>query len=357
MSRSTRSLRSSGPNPLRVPKWGTNPLSVLARLRIIGLLVLLSLAGCSIRPQPTVVVYTSVDQPYSEPVLKMFEDRMGIRARAIYDTEATKTTGLVSRLIAERDQTQADVFWSSEIAQTLWLQEQGVLAPYVSPVASDIPTAYRDPNNYWTGLGLRARILFVNTDLVPKEKYPNSIFDLLDPGWQQGEVGLANPLFGTTATHAAALYAALGADDARGYFEALRDQGTHVVDGNSVVRDMVANGDLKVGLTDTDDAYAAVRQGKPVEVIFPDQEGMGTLLIPNTVALIAGGPNPEQGRALIDYLLSRDVEKALIEAGFFYDSVRSADEVSGVVDMEVVWAEVASQVELAKSDMREIFLR
>lgn len=326
-------------------------------LFVCALVCTLFSAGCSAGSQSTVIVYTSVDQPYSEPVLELFEEQTGIHVRAIYDTEATKTTGLVSRLIAERNQPQADVYWSSEIAQTLWLQEQGVLAPYSSAAADGIPEAYRDPGDHWTGLGLRARILFVNTDLVPEDEYPHSIFDLLEPRWQPGEVGLANPLFGTTATHAAALYAGLGADAAKSYFEGLQDRGVRIVDGNSVVRDMVVSGDLKVGLTDTDDAYASVRQGKPVKVIFPDQDGVGTLLIPNTVALIAGGPNPEQGQALIDFLLSREVEETLIEAGFFYDSVRSAGEGSPIVDMEVIWAKVATQVEPAKNDMRQIFLR
>lgn len=314
-------------------------------------------AGCATQQSPIVVVYTSVDQPYSEPALKAFEEQSGILVRAIYDTEATKTTGLVSRLMAERRRPQADVFWSSEIAQTLWLREQDILARYTSPAAADIPAAYRDPDGYWTGVGLRARILLVNTDRLSASEYPDSIYDLLDPHWQSGKVGLANPLFGTTATHAAALYAALQPGEARAYFEALRDQGVRVLDGNSVVRDMVANGDLAAGLTDTDDAYVAVRQGKPVEIVFPDQEGLGTLLIPNTIALVAGAPHSKQGQALIDFLLSQEVENLLIEREFLYASVRSVHDHSDLVRMDVSWAEVAGQIDQAKSDMKEIFLR
>jgi len=324
---------------------------------VLGLLILLLAAGCAAQQSPSVVVYTSVDQPYSEPILKAFQEQTGILVRAIYDTEATKTTGLVSRLMAERRRPQADVFWSSEIAQTLWLREQDVLARYTSPVAIDIPAAYRDPDGFWAGMGLRARILLVNSDRLSASEYPDSIYDLLDPHWQPGEVGLANPLFGTTATHAAALYAALEPGEARAYFKRLRDQGVRVLDGNSVVRDLVANGDLAVGLTDTDDAYVAVRQGNPVEIIFPDQDGLGTLLIPNTVALVAGAPHPKQGQALIDFLLSQEVENLLMEREFLYASVRSVDDHSDLVRMDVSWAEVAVQIDQAKSDMKEIFLR
>lgn len=331
---------------------------ILTRVALaIVLLALLPCAACSRGRPPTVVVYTSVDQPYSEPVLQAFEKQSGIRVQAVYDTEASKTTGLISRLLAEQSRPQADVFWSSEIAQTLWLQEQGIWAPYVSPVAADIPAAYRDAAGYWSGLGLRARIILVNTDLVPESDYPHSLYDLLDPRWAAGEVGLANPLFGTTATHAAALYAALGPAEARSFFLALRDQGARVLDGNSVVRDMVASGDLKVGLTDTDDADVAVRQGKPVVVIFPDQEELGTLLIPNTVALVAGGPNPEQGKALVDFLLSLEVEDMLLQERFFYASVRPGEKAPGRLAMQISWAEVARQMEQVKSEMREVFLQ
>ncbi len=332
-------------------------MSELGWSRLVGLLIVLFAAGCAAKQSPSVIVYTSVDQPYSEPVLKAFEEQTGIRVLAIYDTEAAKTTGLVSRLMAERRRPQADVFWSSEIAQTLWLKEQDVLAPYASPVATDIPATYRDPDNYWTGVGLRARILLVNTDRLSPTEYPDSIYDLLSPRWQGGEVGLANPLFGTTATHAAALYSVLGVDEARSYFQALRDQGVRVLDGNSVVRDQVASGDLAAGLTDTDDAYVAVRQGRPVEIVFPDQDGLGTLLIPNTVALIAGAPHPRQGQALIDFLLSREVEDLLMEREFLCASVRAAKDLPNVVPMSVSWVEVACHLDRAKSDMKEIFLR
>jgi len=325
-------------------------------LLLILSILLLGLAACTAKDEPAVVVYTSVDQPFAEPILTAFEQKTGVRVLAVYDTEAAKTTGLVSRLSAERDHPQADVFWSSEIAQTLWLQDQGLLAVYQSPVADDIPAGFRDPQGYWTGLGYRTRVIIVNTERVAPEDYPQTLADLLDPKWGPGEVGLANPLFGTTATHAAALYASWGAQPALDYFQQLEAQGVRIVDGNSVVRDMVASGDLKLGLTDTDDADAAVQAGKPVIVIFPDQDGAGTLAIPNTVALVAGGPNLAQGQALIDYLLSAEVETQLIRDGFLHGSLRDSAS-AGPVLMAVDWRAVAEQMEAAKRDLQDLFLR
>ena len=129
-----------------------------------------------------------------------------------------------------------------------------------------------------------------------------------------------------------------------------------MVDGNSVVRDMVAAGEVRFGMTDTDDALIAVDAGEPVEIIFPDQDGIGTLLIPNTVGLVDGGPNAENGRALVDYLVSRRVEDSLVEAGFFFGSLRDI-EAEQVLAMVVSGPEVAQQNDVAKEDEQSILLR
>lgn len=87
-----------------------------------------------------------------------------------------------------------------------------------------------------------------------------------------------------------------------------------VVEGNSVVRDLVARGEVKVGLTDTDDVNVAIEDGQPVAMVLPDKEGLGVPMMPNMVSLIANAPHAEQGRALIDYLLSSDVEQMLADS-------------------------------------------
>ena len=106
----------------------------------------------------TIVVYTSVDQVYSEPIFRAFENETGIRVMPVYDVEAAKTTGLVNRLIAEKARPQADVFWSGEFSQTIVLKNRSILVPYHSPSADDIPAQFKDAEGFWTGFGGRARI-------------------------------------------------------------------------------------------------------------------------------------------------------------------------------------------------------
>lgn len=258
----------------------------------------------------TVTIYVSTDRVFSEPVLREYEKRTGVRVTPVYDTEETKSTGLANRLLAEQARPQADVFWSNEPVRTLVLKARGVLAPYRSPSAQGIPPALVDPEGYWTGFSARIRVIAYNTTLVKPEEAPQSIFDLTDARWR-GQVAMADPRFGSTSFHVAALYAMAGDEKMDDFFRRLKANGVRVVDGNSVVRDLVARGDVKVGLTDTDDVNVAIEDGQPIAMVLPDGAGLGVPVMPNMVSLIASAPHQTEGRLLIDYLLSADVEGQL----------------------------------------------
>jgi iron(III) transport system substrate-binding protein len=268
-------------------------------------------AGCGSR-EPFVVVYTALDREFSEPILGRFTAETGIRALPVYDVESTKTVGLVQKIMAEHNRPQCDVFWNNEIVNTLRLKEAGLLDVYRPPAAEAFPDAFKSTDGTWHGFAARARILIVNTDLVGRDDYPSSIFDLTDAKWK-GRVGIAKPIAGTTATHAACLFAVLGEEKAKQFFRDLKANGVRILSGNKQVAESVAAGELAVGLTDTDDAMGEVRDGRPVTIAYLDaaDDQIGTLFIPNTLAIVKGCPHPEQARALVDYLLSPPVEAAL----------------------------------------------
>jgi iron(III) transport system substrate-binding protein len=274
---------------------------------------ILALAGCR-RAVDEVVVYTSVDQVFSEPVFRAFERQSGVRVRAVFDTEETKSTGILNRLIAEARQPQADVFWSGDPVRPFLLVKRGLVEPYVSPQAAGLPAGLRAPDGTWTGLAARARVLLVNRDRVGTEPGPRGLADFTDPRWR-GRAAIANPLFGTTTMHVAALFAAWGDERAKAFLEALKANDVRIASSNGEVKRLVVAGEVAFGLTDTDDASEALKEGAAVDVVFPDAEGPGTLVMPTTVVLMRGGPHPEAARRLVDHLLSPDTERHLAEAG------------------------------------------
>lgn len=314
-------------------------------------------AGCGPKQENEVVVYTAVDEVFSESVIKKFEEETGITVQIVYDTEANKTTGLVNRIISESKNPMCDVFWNNEFVQTIDLDKKGMLAAYQSPSAKDIPDYYKSDSGTWTAVGGRARVFLVNNDLLPREDFPMAVRDLIGGKYNGDQIAIAYPMFGTTKTMAAALYAQWGEEQGREYFEKLVSMGVQVVDGNSVTKDMAATGQVAIGFTDSDDAREAISDGANVTMVYPDQEdgGMGTLVTPSTVALIKGAPHRGNAEKFIDFVLSERIERELVDAGFYDISIRDSGSIGTVRGMTIDLEKIYNCMDVSAKDMEELF--
>jgi iron(III) transport system substrate-binding protein len=138
--------------------------------------------------------------------------------------------------------------------------------------------------------------------------------DLVSSRWK-GKIGIAKPLFGTTATHAACLFATWGEEKARRFFKDLKANDVQVLSGNKQVATAVGTGQIAFGLTDTDDAMGEVEAGSPVAIVYPDRQPdqLGTLFVPNTIALIKDAPHPQAAARLANLILSPEVEARLAD--------------------------------------------
>jgi iron(III) transport system substrate-binding protein len=274
-------------------------------------LSVLFILSCQKKEENVVIVYTSTDQVFSEPVLKAFEKKTGIKVKMVFDTEETKSTGLLNRLIAEKNNPQCDVFWSNDPLRVEILKQKGILQKYISSNSKKIPSKFKDPDGYWTGFSGRLRIYLVNKNLT-KEKLPDSIYSMADPYWKD-KFALANPLFGTTSFHIAALFTVWGNEKAKQFLKKITENGLKLAASNGEVAKWVSIGKVTFGFVDTDDAFSMIKEGYPVEIVFPDQKErqIGTLFIPNAVAMIKGAPHPETAKKMIDFLLSPEAEEML----------------------------------------------
>jgi iron(III) transport system substrate-binding protein len=277
-----------------------------------------------------VVLYSSVDDLLLRAIAGEFTKRTAIEVRIVGDTEATKVTGLVQRLIAERNAPRADVWWSSEAMGTLQLANEGLLdvsrTMHERDFADGWPAALVDSQSRWRGFGQRARVLVVSASRVKPEERPARLRDLTRPEWR-GRVGIARAQFGTTRNQIAAIAAVAGVNALEVWLTGMKANGVRMYDGNSPVVQAVANGEIDVGLTDTDDVFAGQREKWPVDMIFeatdaPPEGGagedgaaglisVGPLMIPNTAALVKGRPHAAESQELLDFLLSADVERML----------------------------------------------
>jgi iron(III) transport system substrate-binding protein len=275
-----------------------------------------------------VVVYASQDQVYAEPILQEFSRSTAIKTRAVYDSEAVKTLGLVNRLLAENTNPQCDVFWNNEALRTHQLEERGVL-------------------ERWAAFGFRSRRMVVNTNLLALGRAPKTLAALTNAEWR-GKIAMAYPVFGTTAAHFHALRRHWGVEQWERWCRALMANKPFIVDGNSVVVRFVGRGEAWIGLTDSDDIAAGARAGLPVAPLPLTDE---SLLIPNTVAIIRGARNPAAAQALFEYLQKRAVMDRLVAAHALEGATPPA------TALPVNWREVVQDLDAGTTALREIFVR
>lgn len=356
--------------------YSSSPGKPAAATRPGAAVLLAALLLCGCQREPSVVIYTSVDQQFAQQVLAEFTRRTGIRVDAVYDSEAGKTTGLVRRLEREGGRPRCDVWWSSEIFGTIALARGGMLAPYVSDSAADIPAQWKDAAGLWTGSAARCRVLAYNPQRVKPGDLPATWRELLEGEWA-ARLAIANPQFGTTRGHVAAMFAYWGAPAGRAALQNLRDRGVKLADGNGPAVQLVAAGVVDVCLTDTDDVWVAQQRGLPVDMIYPRLDrDLPPVWIPCTVAVVKGAPNRDGAYKLVDFLVSAEVEHLLSQSDSRNVPVRpgrdegttgrrdegtegrgEAGANGSPVPEALDWGRIADAVEPAMEAAREILLR
>ncbi len=278
---------------------------------LLGVAAWLSQRTIWSKPQQALVVYCAHDAEFSEPILKEFERRTGIPVLIRFDTEATKSLGLINLLIHEKSQPRCDVFWNNELLGMLDLQAQGVLAPYRGAGYERIPEQYKDPEGYWTGFAARLRVHIINTT---KTKADPENVDQLWKSDKLNQLAIAKPLYGTTLVHYSVLSQLWGLERLKAWHRKTRERGLNEVNGNATVKNLVAQGACSAGLTDTDDYFVAKDAGLPVAML-PVRVGENrTICIPNCVALIRGSRHTTEAQQLIDFLLSAETELQLAQS-------------------------------------------
>lgn len=290
----------------------------------------------------SVTVYCSLDRDIIEPVLAEAGRALSMTVDAVYDTEATKTTGLALRLQSEAARPRADLWLSSEAINTASLAAQGIFDPL--PVEGETtrsilarwPAPQRTPT--WVQLALRARVLVHNPRALasPGVAPPGSLLDFTHPRLK-GRVAIADPRFGTTRGQLALLHQAMSPEGFTAYLRALKANNVQIVAGNAAVVRAVARGEAHAGITDIDDLRAAEREGWPVVESMlsdatahaaEDQAPAGVMRelnatdlralvdasrisTPTTLAFVRSSPNPRGAQKLAAWLLDTKLETAL----------------------------------------------
>lgn len=286
------------------------------------------LVGCGSK-RDSLTIYTSQDQVYAEPILRDFEKQSGIKIRAIYDSEAVKTVGLVNRLIFEKNNPQCDLFWNNEELRTRQLAAKGVLNTSMRIEA----------------FGTRTRQWVWNTNQISMASIPKDLFTLTNAHWRS-KVAIALPLFGSTSTHFQILRQKWGKKRWKQWCRGLIANDVITVDGNSVVVQLVGRGEVALGITDSDDIRAGLKNQLPIAGKSIVEDGF---IIRNSIGYIAGSPYQNLSKRLAEYLQSNSVKDSLIEAG-------ALDSFSSGSSQKIDWQRIVAENEIAVNELKSVFL-
>ncbi len=253
----------------------------------------LGLAGCFGANDEALVVYCAHDAIFSQQILDDFTRETGIPVSARFDTEATKSLGLVNLIVREANAPRCDVFWNNETLGTIDLAQRGLTEAYQGAGYKRIPAAFKDTEGKWCGFAARLRVWIVNTEQL------DSTRDSIDDAFQNRleDFTWAKPLYGTTLTHYCVLWAVQGESFLKELDAQLREAAVPAA-SNGQTRDLVANGTCAFGWTDTDDYFGAVDAGKTVAMVPVTVGEDRTICIPNSVAIIKGTNAPRDGREI-----------------------------------------------------------
>jgi iron(III) transport system substrate-binding protein len=253
------------------------------------------------------VIYTANDANLNRMVFEAFTKETGVQVEAV---EAG--SGVVFRRIAsERERPLGDIVWG--VSRTLLRSNKALLAPYASKNKDAVPAAFRDPEDFWIGTNVHLLVILQNTKLVPADAGPKSWADLLDPKWK-GQIAFTDPANSGSAYSNLTMLSDLWGTGETGWNKVTTLlANTKVLNRSSLVFQGVGNGEFPLGISLEYAGYQWAANGAPVKVIYPQD---GTVAQMEGVAIIRGGPEPNQAKKFVDYITRKDVREAILRFAY-----------------------------------------
>jgi len=250
-----------------------------------------------------VVLYSSNQAELIDMVSQGFEKKTGIKVSSV----RMGTGEAMKRVQAEKDNPLGDLFWSGDVA--VLDASKRFFATYRSPEAKVLPPQYIEKDGLWTATNVHIMIIMYNKKLVSEQEKPRTWSDLFNPKWK-GKIVMANPeKSGSAYAKVYGIYKLYGWDGLKKLISNAK-----VLDSASFIWKGTAEGEYPIGLTIEYAAYRYIAGGsKDVGIIYPQD---GAFAAPEGTAMFKNCKHPEETKAFMDYLLSREMEKEVFESQY-----------------------------------------
>ena len=306
-------------------------------MKKIQLILLLSFFGHVILTNE-VNVYTSRHYDSDDLLYKEFTQETGIKVNII----SGKGSALLERLKSEGSNSPADIFFTVD-AGNLWkVQKEGLFQSIQSDlVLSSVPKNLRGPNDEWTAIAKRARVIFYNPENVSEAMIKDIDYeDLSNPEWQNKiVVRSSSNMYNQSLV--ASLISNLGEEQTESWANKLVSNFARKPQGNDRSQIIaVANGEADLAIANSyyigimlsgaagEEQLAAA---KKVKMAFPNQTNRGTHINISGAGILKSSPNKKNANQFLEFLISKKVQKTMVDKSFEYPilkGIQPSDEIA-----------------------------
>ncbi len=280
---------------------------------------------CVLAPGPggaEVNIYSARQEPLIKPLLDRFSKRRGVKVRLV----TGKADALLARLKLEGRDSPADLLITTDAGRLYRAKEAGLLQAVESETLNaNIAPRYRDPQNHWFGLSLRARAILAvagKADTAAPARYES----LADPVWR-GRICIRSSDNIYNQSLVASMMHANGADATLAWAKGLVANFARPPAGGDRDQILAAAGGLcDIAVANTyylammlQSGNAAQREAaKKIRVVWPNQRDRGVHINISGAGVTRAAKHREDAVALLEYLAGADAQRWYAEANNEY---------------------------------------
>lgn len=262
--------------------------------------------------------YTIMPEKYASQIFAQFTKDTGIKVNFL----RFSTGEALARLTAEKGNPQVDVLLGGPADMYAAGVTEGILEAYRPADSDAISSAYRDPNNYWTGIGLIPLCFLTNTKFLEKNKMqaPTKWADLLDPRYKNNLQMADARTSGTATERIYSLVKVMGEDEAFKFQKAMNANVQMYTKSGAGGAMPIATGQCASGIFYIVDALDIQQQGYPVTITYPED---GVSFGIEATGVVKGGKNNAEAKKFVDWVTSKKFAEFIVANKINYVPTRN----------------------------------